>query len=202
MVTPTGAAIVAALAKPASTAPELVIEKIGYGAGDKEFADRPNLLRVLIGSRAAALAADSLLVLETNVDDMNPEIYEWAMERLFAAGARDVFLTPVHMKKNRPGTLLSVLCEPAKRNELAEILFAETTTLGVRVSPVTRLRVEREHREVETRFGKIRVKVGLDPDGTTNFAPEYEDCKRVAAATGAPLKSVYQEAIRAALAGW
>ena len=199
LVTPTGAAIVAALARPAPTPPEMTIERVGYGAGERELADRPNLLRLLVGSPVAATGADSLVMLEANVDDQNPEIWEWVMERLFAKGARDVFLVPTQMKKNRPGILVSVLCDPGKRDVLAGVLFAETSTLGVRVSPLLRLRIEREIREVATRFGPIRVKIGRGPDGTVNVAPEYDDCRKAAAASGAPLKTVYQEAIRAAL---
>jgi hypothetical protein len=118
---------------------------------------------------------------------------------LFAAGARDVFLTPIQMKKGRPGTLVSVLCDPDKRDGLSTVIFAETSTLGLRVLPVTRLRVEREIREVTTRFGKVRVKVAHGPNGALNVAPEYDDCKRAAAASGAPLKVVYQEATAAVL---
>ncbi len=200
MITPTGAAIVAALARPAPMPASMVVERIGYGSGDSDFHDRPNMLRVLLGHRPGAIGVDSLLVLEANVDDLNPEIYEHVMERLFATGARDVFLTQVLMKKNRPGVLLSVLADPVKRDELTAILLTETSTLGVRVSPVERLRVEREIREVETRHGWIRVKLGRGPEGTVNVAPEYEDCKRAAASAGVPLKVVYQDATAAALA--
>ncbi|MGH7898312.1 MAG: nickel pincer cofactor biosynthesis protein LarC, partial [Candidatus Binatia bacterium] len=200
MVTPTGAAIVAALGRPGAMPQELVVEKIGYGAGDKEFHDRPNLLRVLVGtSGGGEVGADSLLLLEANLDDLNPELYEYVMERLFAAGARDVFLTPIQMKKGRPGTLLSVLADPGKRDALSSVVFAETSTLGLRVLPVTRLRVEREIREVATRFGPVRVKIAHGPSGAVNVAPEYDDCKRVAAASGVPLKLVYQEATAAVL---
>jgi hypothetical protein len=201
MVTPTGAAIVAALARPGSLPAEMVVERIGYGAGDRDFQDRPNLLRVLVGSIPGRSGADSLAVLEANVDDLNPEFYEYVMERLFAAGARDVFLTPAQMKKNRPGVLISVLCDVGQRDSLSAILFAETSTLGVRVSEVTRLRVEREIREVETRYGRVRVKIARAPDGSRNLAPEYEDCKRAAVLSGVPLKTVYQEALRSALNG-
>jgi uncharacterized protein (TIGR00299 family) protein len=199
MVTPTGAAIVAALGRPAAASEPLVVDRIGYGAGDMEFRDRPNLLRILLGTRAAPANLDSLLVLETNVDDLNPEIYEYVIERLFADGARDVYLVPIHMKKGRPGVLLSVLCDPERRDALAAILFAETSTLGVRIAPVSRIAVEREVREVECRYGRVRVKIGHAPNGARNVAPEYEDCKRLAAASGTPLKVVYQEALRAAL---
>jgi len=199
MVTPTGAAIVAALARPGAMPQDLVVERIGYGAGDREFHDRPNLLRVLLGTTAGEVGADSLLLLEANLDDLNPEFYEYVMERLFGAGARDVFLTPIQMKKGRPATLLSVLCDPEKRDALSTVVFAETSTLGLRVQPVTRLRLEREIREVSTSFGRVRVKVARGPNGAVNVAPEYEDCKRVAAASGVPLKAVYQEATAAAL---
>jgi pyridinium-3,5-bisthiocarboxylic acid mononucleotide nickel chelatase len=199
LVTPTGAAIVAALARPGTMPESVRIERVGYGAGERELADRPNLLRVLVGERASAVGVDSLLVLETNLDDFNPELYGHVMDRLFAEGARDVFLTPIHMKKNRPAMLLSVLADYERREGLVATLFSETSTLGVRVSPVERLRIERESREVETRFGRVRVKLGRDPGGHVNVSPEYEDCRRVAIASGAPLKIVYQEAAAAAL---
>jgi uncharacterized protein (TIGR00299 family) protein len=200
LVTPTGAAIVAALGRPGTLPENLVVERVGYGAGDRELTDRPNLLRVVLGTSAATIGVDSLLVLETNLDDLNPEIYEHVMERLFAAGGRDVFFAPIHMKKNRPAVLLSVLADPSNRDALARVLFDETSTLGVRVAPVQRLRVEREVRDVETRFGKVRVKIGKDPGGHLNVAPEYEDCRRLALAAGVPLKIVYREATSAALA--
>jgi uncharacterized protein (TIGR00299 family) protein len=199
LVTPTGAAIVAALGRPGALPERLVVERVGYGAGDRDLADRPNLLRVLLGERGAGVGVDSLLLLETNLDDLNPELYEHVMERLFGEGARDVFFAPIHMKKNRPAVLLSVLADPARRDALTRVLFDETSTLGVRVSPVERLRIEREIREVETRFGRVRVKIGKDPGGAVNVAPEYEDCKRVANAAGVPLKLVYQEATAATL---
>ncbi len=201
MVTPTGAAIVAALAKPEAMPADLVVERIGYGAGDKEFADRPNLLRIVLGSAAGLVGVDSLLVLETNIDDLNPEIYEYVLERLFASGARDVWMSPAQMKKNRPGTMLSVLANATDRDRLASVLFAETSTLGVRVSPVERLSIEREIVTVDTEYGRVRVKIGRTASGAPNVAPEYEDCKRLAAEKGAPLKQVFQAAIAAALRG-
>jgi uncharacterized protein (TIGR00299 family) protein len=199
LVTPTGAAIVAALGRPGTMPERLVVDRVGYGAGDRELADRPNLLRVLLGERAAEVGVDSLFVLETNLDDLNPELYEHVMERLFGEGARDVFFEPIHMKKNRPAVLLSVLADPARREALVRVLFEETSTLGVRVSPVERVRIDRETREIETRFGRVRVKIGKGPGGVPNVAPEYEDCKRVANAAGVPLKLVYQEATAATL---
>jgi pyridinium-3,5-bisthiocarboxylic acid mononucleotide nickel chelatase len=199
MVTPTGAAIVAALGRPATMPAHMVIERIGYGAGDSDFEDRPNLLRVLLGAPSVAVGVDSLLLLEANIDDLNPELYDYVMERLFAEGARDVFFAPIHMKKNRPAVLLSVLADSGRRDALAAVMFTETTTLGVRVAPVERLRVERETREVDTRFGRLRVKLGRGPAANVNVAPEHEDCRRAAEASGVPLKIVYQEAIAAAL---
>lgn len=201
MVTPTGAAIVAALARPAPMPASMTVERVGYGAGDSDFRDRPNLLRVLLGTPSVGVGVDSLVLLEANLDDLNPQIYEHVMERLFDAGARDVFFAPVHMKKNRPAVVFSVLADPARRDALAAILFSETSTLGVRVTPVERLRVERELREVATRFGAVRVKLGRGPGGSVNVAPEYDDCRRVAAAAQVPLKVVYQEAVAAALRG-
>jgi pyridinium-3,5-bisthiocarboxylic acid mononucleotide nickel chelatase len=200
LVTPTGAAIVSALGRSAAMPARFVVERIGYGAGDRELADRPNLLRVLLGEQAATVGVDSLVLIETNLDDLNPQLYEHVMEQLFAAGARDVFFAPIHMKKNRPAILLSVLADPQRRDELTKILFDETSTLGVRLVPVERLRVERELRQVETRFGTVRVKIGKDPNGSVNVAPEYEDCKRLAIEAGVALKRVYQEATAAALA--
>jgi uncharacterized protein (TIGR00299 family) protein len=199
LVTPTGAAIVAALGRPDAMPERLVVERVGYGAGDRELADRPNLLRVLLGEREAGIGVDSLLLLETNLDDLNPELYEHVMERLFGEGARDVFFAPIHMKKNRPAVLLSVLADPARREALVRVLFEETSTLGVRLWPVERLRIERETREVETRFGRVRVKIGKGPGGVANVAPEYEDCRRVANAASVPLKLVYQEATAATI---
>ena len=201
LVTPTGAAIVAALARPGGMPAGFVVDRVGYGAGDRELADRPNVLRVLVGStREAPPGVDALLMLDTNLDDLNPELYEHVMERLFAEGARDVFFTPVHMKKNRPGVVLSVLADPDRRDRLVAVLLDETSTLGVRVTPVERIRVAREVRAFDTRFGKVRVKLGRDPGGHWNVAPEYEDCKRAAAAARVPLKVVYQETTAAALA--
>jgi uncharacterized protein (TIGR00299 family) protein len=201
LVTPTGAAIVSALGRPGAMPARFVVDRVGYGAGDRELADRPNLLRVLLGEQAGAVGVDSLVLIETNLDDLNPELYEHVMERLFSAGARDVFFAPIHMKKNRPAVLLSVLADPERRDALTRVLFDETSTLGVRLVPVERLRVEREVREVETPFGRVRVKIGKDPGGHVNVAPEYEDCKRLAVAAGVALKRVYQEATAAALAG-
>jgi len=198
MVTPTGAAILAALAVPAEPAPPMVVERIGYGAGTKRFADRPNLLRALLGRPAVPLGRDQMALIETNIDDANPELFDWVMERLFAAGARDVWFTPIQMKKNRPATLLSVLCEPAARDALAAIVLAETTAIGVRFATVERLTLPREMAQVETEYGPVAVKIATAPDGARRATPEYESCRAIARARGVPLKIVYDAASRGA----
>ncbi len=200
LVTPTGAAILAAVAQPGSV-PPIHVEAVGYGAGERELSDRPNLLRVIIGHSQEPPRTDQLLVLETNIDDLNPEFYEHVMERVFEAGARDVFLCPIHMKKNRPGVLVWVLCEATDRERLSGLLFAETSTLGIRVYPVERLALRREHRVLETPYGKVGIKLAHQPDGRIHAAPEYEDCKRRAREHNVPLKVVYEAALQAAREG-
>jgi len=210
LVTPTGAAILSALATPAA-APEIVPEAVGYGAGDRELADRPNLLRVVVGRRereergphpaaspgSAHLARDEMAVLEANIDDMSPELFEPAVEALFAAGARDVALAPLLMKKGRPGTLIQVIAEPADRERLAAILLRETSTIGVRTHPVSRFVLARRQSSVETEYGPIAVKLVTLPDGGERAAPEYEDCRRVARERGVPVADVHAAAQRA-----
>jgi uncharacterized protein (DUF111 family) len=137
-----------------------------------------------------------MLVIETNIDDMNTQFFDHVMERLFAAGARDVFFTPIQMKKNRPATLLTVICEPARRDPLAKIILQETTSIGVRYYPVSRLILKRETRKVKTRYGEVTVKVVVQPDGTKRATPEYDDLKRLAAAKNLPLKTIHDEAMR------
>lgn len=192
LVTPTGAAIVAALSSPSSSFPALTIEKIGYGMGKKEFPDRPNLLRLVLGESSDAYQMDRAIVLESNIDDMNPEFYEHLMDRLFQKGALDVALAPLQMKKNRPGTLLRVIAEEKDAEALADLILQESTTLGVRSYPVKRKKLPREVREVETRYGKIRVKVS----GGVRFQPEYDDCRRIALEKGVPIQEVYWEAMK------
>jgi len=198
LVTPTGAAIVAALAR-REAAPAMRIEAVGYGAGDRVLADRPNLLRILLGEPVAAAGADEVVVLEATIDDMSPQLYEHVLERLLAAGARDAFLVPVVMKKSRPAIMLRVLAAPADRDRLAGIVFAETSTIGLRYTTWGRLVLPREERTVETPYGPARVKIARAPDGTLNVAPEFEDCRRLATERGVALKAVYQAALAAAL---
>ena len=196
-VTPTGAAIVSALGKSFGAHSPMTVERVGYGAGQKEFAHRPNLFRVVLGSGGeAGWKEESMLVIETNIDDMNPQFHDYVMDRLFAAGARDVFLAPVQMKKNRPATLLSVIAEPKDRDELARILLDETTSIGVRFYPVGRVILNRSLENVKTRYGNVRVKVAELPGGTKRATPEYDDLKKIAAAKKIPLKLLHDEVMR------
>ncbi len=195
MVTPTGAAIVKALARPAPIDLQFEIERIAYGAGTKDFSDRPNLLRVMIGQKPVKFGVNSMIEMAANIDDLNPQIYEHVTEKLLTAGARDVTITPTIMKKGRPGVVLSVLAEAASRERLAGILFAETSTIGVRFHPVERLKLERKVTEVSTRFGAIRVKIAGESSEPATIAPEYEDCRRAARAHDVPLKIVIEEAV-------
>ena len=195
-VTPTGAAILSALVTEKGGAPAMRIERTGYGAGTLEFPDRPNVLRIVLGESEPALDRDRMLVMETQIDDMNPEIYDYVLESLFAAGARDVTLSPVQMKKNRPGTLLRILAEPELRDALARIVLRETSTLGVRCYPVDRLVLRREVRKLKTRFGTLTVKVAEEPGGGKRVTPEYEEARKIAASKTVPLKAVYDEVTR------
>jgi uncharacterized protein (TIGR00299 family) protein len=196
-VTPTGAAIVRTLGKTFANQPAMTIEKIGYGAGTKEFAERPNLFRIILGRADSSASLEEMLVIETNIDDMNPQLFDHVMDRLFAAGARDVFLAPIQMKKNRPATLLSVIAEPRHRQKLSEIIFKETSTLGLRYHLVSRMILKREMKKVKTRFGEVRVKIIEQLDGSRRAAPEYDDLKRIARAKNIPLKLLHDEVARA-----
>src|ERR1700731_429979 len=158
MVTPTGAAVVRALGRSAPIPFNFEIEKIGYGAGTRVYEDRPNVLRIMIGRERGALDSDELIEIAANIDDLNPQIYDHVMERLFAAGARDVTLTPIIMKKGRPAITLTVLAEPARRDAIAKVIFAETSSIGLRFHPVSRMKLRREIREVQTKWGAVRVK--------------------------------------------
>ena len=195
MVTPTGAAVIRALARSAEIPLNFEIEKIGYGAGTRDLEDRPNVLRMMLGRPRATLDSDEMLEISANIDDLNPQIYEHVMDRLFAAGARDVTLTPTIMKKGRPAITLTVIADPTHRDALAEIIFAETSTIGLRFHPVARLKLSREIREVETQWGKIRVKISAaQGQAPTTISPEYEDCRRIAAQHNVPLRTVFDEA--------
>ena len=195
LVTPTGAAIITEIASGFGEMPAMTVEKIGYGAGKSDFGI-PNVLRVMLGEEAVSVpTARSVTVIETNIDDLNPQFYETAMERLFAAGALDVFLTPIQMKKNRPGTLLSVICDPDSAESLAALVLAETSTLGVRMSRWERVCLDRRWEEVVTGFGTIRIKIGERDGKTITASPEYEDCKQAAAEHDVAIRQVYENAM-------
>ena len=200
-VTPTGAAILSALVTRKGEAPAMHVEGTGYGAGTLEFADRPNVLRIVLGQGASVLGQERMLVMETHIDDMNPELYDYVLERLFAAGARDVTLSPVQMKKNRPGTLLRVVAEPELRDALAGIVLEETSTLGVRCYLVDRLVLPRKTLKLKTRFGTLSVKVAEEPGGGKRATPEYEEARQVAASRKVPLRAVYDEVTRCFIGG-
>jgi uncharacterized protein (TIGR00299 family) protein len=198
LVTPTGAALLTSLAASYGPIPAMTLSAIGYGAGGRDL-PIPNVVRLLLGDAPPAVGlTGTVAVLETNVDDLNPEIYEHVMDRLFRAGALDVFLTPIQMKKNRPGTLFRVMCRPGDAAAMTAILFEETTTLGVRQQIMVRETLPRRVQEVATPYGDVRVKVARLPDGHTKASPEYEDCRRQAVAHGVPLRQVYLAAELAA----
>jgi uncharacterized protein (TIGR00299 family) protein len=186
LTTPTGAAIASALASGFGPMPAMKIASIGYGAGDKDFTEHANVLRVIIGEPSGAAEAASVAVIEANIDDSTPEVLGFAMERLLERGALDVTLQPVVMKKGRPGVLLRVIARPEDREALASTVLAETSTLGVRFYAAERRLEKRDLVEVETPHGKVRVKVSA----AGAFAPEYEDCRKLALQAGVPLKEI------------
>jgi uncharacterized protein (TIGR00299 family) protein len=201
--TPTGAALLATFVDEFVDRVEFTVQATGHGLGHREI-EIPNLLRVFLGDQSRCGVEHfgretALKILECNIDDMNPELYEHVMDRLFAAGARDVYLTPVIAKKSRPGTLVNVLCDNAVERAMLEILFTETTTLGVRALPVARTALKREMATITTRFGDLRVKTAGYGDRAVNWKPEYEDCRRLALSRGVPLKSVYDAVVQAVL---
>lgn len=204
LVTPTGAAIVATLCDAFGPQPGMNVSAIGYGAGTVDLEGQPNVLRVMIGEAAEKVTAgfdEEIAVIEANLDDMNPQIYGYVLEKALAAGALDVFTAPVQMKKNRPGTLLTVLCKPQDAEEIAGLIFAETTTFGVRTRREQRRVLPREHVSVATCFGDVRIKLSRVNGKILHVAPEYEDCKALAVAKGVPLQRVIAEALRGYEAG-
>ena len=201
LVTPTGALLVTAYADAYGPLPPMRVEQIGYGAGDRDLPASPNVLRALLGEADGELsetaASDRVVVLECEIDDMNPQLYGVLMDRLTQAGAFDVFYAPIQMKKNRPGTLVTVVAPPARREVLAGVLFAESTTIGVRVTETARERLDREVVTVESPIGPVRVKVARRGGAVVNAAPEFEDCARLAAERGLPVKTAQALAVRA-----
>jgi uncharacterized protein (TIGR00299 family) protein len=204
LVTPTGAAIVKTLASRFAAFPEMKIEKSGYGAGSRDFPGHPNVVRLTIGEAAAhslaeKTASETVRVLEANIDDLNPQVFGYVMDRLLQEGALDAFGMPVQMKKNRPGMLLTVLCKPEDAGKLIQLIFTETTTLGVRGRDEIRQTLARRWETVRTEWGEVRIKIASMNGTVTNYAPEYEDCRRIAGEHHVPLKTVMQEAARAYL---
>ena len=194
LVTPTGAAIITSLTESFGPLPPMHVKKTGYGAGQRELADRPNLLRIITGTPADStegLLSDQIIILETCIDDMNPEFFGFIMERLYADGALDVYWIPVYMKKNRPGTLIQVLCEEDGKDRLIQRLLSETTSLGVRYYKAARKLLAREQVTIKTSFGKIQVKRVKDPGGGERLVPEYDVCKEIALQRNLPLRVVY-----------
>jgi uncharacterized protein (DUF111 family) len=190
LTTPTGAAVAVTLAASFGVLPPMTVSRIGFGAGWHDFPDHANVLRVILGEPTGAVEALSVSVIEANIDDLNPQVLAYAMERLIEAGALDVSLQAIVMKKGRPGNLLRVVAQPQDRETLAQIVFSETSTLGLRVYTAERRVQGRNFVEVATTHGKVRMKVASDG----SYAPEYEDCRRLARESGAALKQVIAEA--------
>lgn len=204
LVTPTGAAILKTLARRFEAFPPMKVERAGYGAGSRDFERNPNVVRLVIGEAAKPLDkvnSETISVLEANIDDLNPQVFGYVLDRLLQEGALDVFGIPVQMKKNRPGTLLTVLCQSADVIKLTQLIFAETTTLGVRQRQEVRQTLARRWENVRTQWGEVRIKIASMNGTVTNYAPEYEDCRRIAAEHHVPLKMVMQEASQAYASG-
>ncbi len=198
LLTPTGAAVLTTLGSKFGEMPPMEVEKIGYGAGRDDL-PHPNLLRLMIGSSLKDSGEERVCVVETNIDDMNPQLFDHIIERLLKKGALDIFLIPVMMKKNRPGILLTVISPLDKRDIITEFLLRETTTLGMRWREEERVRADREVLTLNTPHGKIRFKIAYWKGERVNLAPEYEDCKRIAINQGIPLKDIIEEAKKTAM---
>lgn len=204
LVTPTGAALITTLSQEFGVMPEMRLDRVGYGAGTRDLEQRPNLLRLCLGERILSThlqtthhhaETDSIDIIETNVDDMSPEITGYVTSQLFENGAFDVFLTPIFMKKNRPATQITVLCPTAHRDTLIELLLTETTTFGVRLSSANRVKLRRDFIQVETQWGTIQAKRGYLNGTLIKTVPEYEDCRRLAEQNSVPLRQIYAEAL-------
>jgi uncharacterized protein (TIGR00299 family) protein len=198
LLTPTGAALLTSLGSKFGPMPVMKVEKIGYGAGRDDL-PHPNLLRLMIGTSLGNSEKERVTIIETNIDDMNPQFYDFLMERLFKMEVREVFLTPILMKKSRPAILLTVICTPERLSSVIEFLIKETTTLGLRWREEERSCAEREMLNLQTRYGKVRFKLARWEGRMVNLAPEYEDCKRLALKKRVPLKEVFEEARKQAM---
>jgi len=196
LVTPTGAAIISTIASGFGPIPEMVIDKIGYGAGSKDLDEQPNLLRIIMGREKQEFESDTVKVIETNIDDMSPQVYDLLMDKLFNIGALDVFLTSIIMKKNRPAVKLTVLIESSNLQKACSCILTETTTMGVRIYEAERKKLSREMKEVETEYGKVRVKLGKIGDDVIKILPEYDDCKRLAIEKNVPIMLVHHSVIK------
>ena len=201
LVTPTGALLVSGYATEFGGIPPMRVSATGYGAGSRDFHDTPNVIRVLVGDADAGAPRQSVVVIETEIDDMNPQIFGVLMDRLLAEGALDVFYTPIQMKKNRPGTLLSVIAPPERRGRLVGTIFREATTLGVRYREMARECLDRDTLVVTTSLGPVRVKLARLDGEVLNASPEFDDCVRLAAERGLPVKEVQALAVKAYLEG-
>lgn len=200
LVTPTGAGIIASLSQQFGPMPRMEIEHVGYGSGSRDYQGLPNLLRIFIGERigqSAVVGQEHVCVVETNIDDMNPELYGYMMEKLFRDGALDVCLVPVIMKKNRPGTKVEILCPPEKKDAIIACLFTETSTIGVRYQWIQRHILKRSLSTAATCFGDIQVKCTTDPAGRMRCKPEYEVCRKLAMENDVPLKLIYDAVSKA-----
>ena len=197
LVTPTGATIITSLADGFGEMPAMTVLRIGYGAGSRDLQQRPNLLRIILGQAEGARVEDTegdtgVVMVETCIDDMNPEIFGYLMDRLFEDGALDVYWVPIYMKKNRPGTKIQVLCRQDVTLSIADRILRETTTAGIRYYPVRRLTLQREQTVEDTSFGKVAVKRITGVDGTERIVPEFEDCRRIALERNIPIRTVYE----------
>jgi len=199
LVTPTGAAIVATLCQSFGPQPPLRVQSIGYGAGATDLEGQPNVLRIMVGESLQHLETEfdeEIRVIEANLDDLNPQVYGYFAEKALAAGALDVFTTPVQMKKGRPGTLLTLLCKPENARKLTDLVFAETTTFGLRSYTAERRILPREWQSVQTRFGEVRMKIARVNGKVLQVSPEYEDCRKLAEEKKVALREVMDEAMR------
>jgi pyridinium-3,5-bisthiocarboxylic acid mononucleotide nickel chelatase len=197
LTTPTGALLVTAYAGSFGPMPPMRVTAVGYGAGDKDLPERPNVLRLLVGDADHDGETERIVSIQCEMDDMNPQLFGPLMDQLYAAGALEVFYAPVQMKKNRPGTLVTVLAPPDRRSEISGVLFRETTTIGVRYQELQRERLERQISTIQTPVGPIRFKIARRGGAIVNAAPEFEDCARAAAEQGLPIKDVQARAIKA-----
>ncbi len=195
LLTPTGAALLSTLGSEFGPMPLMKVDRIGYGAG-RDNLPHPNLLRLIVGTWESTSGKERVAVIETNIDDMNPQFYDYVLERLLAMAVLEVFITPILMKKNRPGHLLTVICSPEKLHPVAQFLFNETTTLGLRWHEEDRAKTDREILPLKTRYGSIRFKLARWEGKIVNLSPEYEDCKKLALEQAVPLKEIFEEAKR------